>query len=161
VLSVAILFVALLAVGALPFGGGVTASSAYQYEYDQATLVVVKHVVNDGGGTAAASDFTISVNQAATVGPSSFPGSETGTQVVVTPGSYTISESGPAGYLGSYSSGCSGTIVAGATVTCTITNNDINAPLSLVTICFRGKTIVVQQKFVDALLSRGATLGPC
>jgi hypothetical protein len=33
--------------------------------------------------------------------------------------------------------------------------------VQLVTLCYRGRTIVVQQKFVARLLAKGATLGPC
>jgi Prealbumin-like fold domain len=136
-------------------------ASATQYEYNQGHLIVVKHVVNDSGRTATAGDFTMTIGGVVAVGGNSFPGSESGTDKVVTTGSYSVSESGPAGYLSTFSSGCSGTIGAGQTVTCTVTNDDTPAPLDLVTMCFRGRTIVVQQKFVAALLAQGATLGPC
>src|SRR5262249_53753871 len=45
-----------------------------------ATLTVVKHVVNTGGGTRAASDWTLSVPGAS---PASFAGSESGTSVTI------------------------------------------------------------------------------
>jgi hypothetical protein len=136
-------------------------AAATQYEYNTGHLIVVKHVVNDSGGTAVASNFTMTIGGVVASGGNSFPGSETGTDKIVTTGSYSVSEAGPAGYLSTFSSGCSGMIAAGQTVTCTVTNNDINAPLDLVTMCFRGNTIVVQQKFVARLLAQGATLGPC
>jgi large repetitive protein len=117
--------------------------------------------VNDSGRTAVASDFTMTIGGVVAVGGNSFPGSEAGTDKVVTTGSYSVSESGPAGYLSTFSSGCSGTISAGQTVTCTVTNDDTPAPLDLVTLCFHNRTIVVQQKFVAALLAQGARLGPC
>jgi hypothetical protein len=138
-----------------------SATAALAYEYNNGHLIVVKHVVNDNGRSAVASDFTMTIGGVVASGGNSFPGSEAGTDKVVTTGSYSVTEAGPAGYLSSFSSGCSGTISAGQTVTCTVTNNDIAAPLDLVTLCFRNRTIVVQQKFVAGLVARGARLGPC
>jgi hypothetical protein len=89
------------------------------------TLRVIKHVVNDNSGTSAAADFTINVTGTSPT-PSTFPGAESpGTNVTITAGSYSVTETGPAGYVGFFSAGCSGTIAAGQTKTCTITNNDI------------------------------------
>jgi Prealbumin-like fold domain len=136
-------------------------AAATQYEYNTGHLIVVKHVVNDNGRTATAGNFTMTIGGVVAQGGNSFPGSELGTDKVVTTGSYSVSEAGPAGYASTFSSGCSGTISAGQTVTCTVTNNDIAAPLDLVTLCFHGRTIVVQQKFVASLLAQGAKLGPC
>src|SRR5206468_2623656 len=60
-----------------------------------ATLVVIKHVVNDNGGSAVASDFTMSVT-GSNPAPSSFPGAESpGTSVGIDAGSYSVSEAGP------------------------------------------------------------------
>jgi hypothetical protein len=82
------------------------------------TLTVIKHVINDNGGTSTAKDFTIGVSR-------TFPGAESpGTDVALTPGSFSISETGPAGYTQSLSGDCSGTINAGDNKVCTITNND-------------------------------------
>ena len=89
-----------------------------------ATLHVVKTVINDDGGTAVASDFTIEVAGTNVSNPS-FAGSETGVDVTLDAGSYSITETGLSGYLQSGSGNCSGTIAAGETKTCTITNNDI------------------------------------
>ena len=148
------------AFGAL--GAAEPASATAQYEYNTAHLVVVKHVVNDNGRTAVASDFTLTIGGIVAGGGNSFPGSESGTDKLVIVGTnYSVSEAGPAGYLATFSSGCSGSISAGQTITCTVTNNDTAAPLDLVTLCFRGSTIVVQQKFVARLLAQGARLGPC
>jgi hypothetical protein len=141
--------------------GSFGTASGSAYEYQQGHLIVVKHVIDDDGGTASASDFTMTIGGVVATGGNSFPGSESGTDKVVSTGGYSVSEAGPAGYLSSFSSGCSGTISAGQTVTCTVTNNDTHTPLDLVTLCFRHKTIVVQQKFVARLLAQGATLGPC
>ena len=37
-------------------------SYGYQYEYQTAHLIVIKHVVKDNGGSAVASDFTMTIN---------------------------------------------------------------------------------------------------
>jgi hypothetical protein len=88
------------------------------------TLIVIKHVVNDNGGQANAVNFTMNVNGVIAV-PQSFPGAESpGTTVTVAPGSYTVTETGPGGYAQSNSADCSGTIAAGETKTCTVTNDD-------------------------------------
>lgn len=89
-----------------------------------ATLHVVKTVINDDGGTATASDFTMNVT-GTNVSTSTFAGSETGVEVTLDAGSYEVTEIGLPGYLQSGSVDCSGTIEAGETKTCTITNNDI------------------------------------
>ncbi len=56
-------------------------------------LKVIKHVINDNGGTASASDFTMYV-----YGNNpllwSFPGSETGTDVKIGQGGYGVYENG-------------------------------------------------------------------
>ncbi len=89
-----------------------------------ATLNVIKTVINDDGGTAVASDFTINVS-GTNVFPSSFAGSEGGVEVILDAGSYEVTEDVLMGYSVSYSDDCSGTIKAGETKTCTITNDDI------------------------------------
>jgi hypothetical protein len=88
-----------------------------------ATLIVIKHVINDNGGTAVAGDFTMSVTNSAN--PANFPGDEGGTSLGVNPGAYSVSESGPSGYTESDSADCSGNIALGETKTCTVTNDDI------------------------------------
>ncbi|MDP3982006.1 MAG: ice-binding family protein [bacterium] len=94
-------------------------------EPEPAILNVIKTVVNDDGGTAVASNFTITVT-GTNVSPSSFAGSEAGVEVTLDAGSYSVAETaGPSGYLASGSGDCSGTIAAGETKTCTIANNDI------------------------------------
>jgi hypothetical protein len=89
------------------------------------TLIVKKHVINDAGGTAMASDFTLSVT-GGNATPDSFVGDESGTAVTLEAGSYSVSETGgPAGYLAGFSSECSGTIAAGETKTCIVTNDQV------------------------------------
>ena len=93
-----------------------------------ATLHVIKHVVNDSGGSASAANFTLSVS-GTSPSPASFPGAESpGTTVTLGAGSYSVSEIGPSGYTSSFSADCSGTIAAGETKTCTVTNDDVAAP---------------------------------
>ena len=97
-----------------------------------ATLIVIKQVINDDGGTKAASDFTMTINGVTATGGNSFPGAESpGTTRTVTLGSYSISETGPSGYNESQSADCSGTIAAGQTKTCTITNDDVPIVLTM------------------------------
>jgi len=94
-----------------------------QMECGAATLTVTKHVINDNGGMATASSFTMRVN--ATNGSVSFPGVETGVNIAVSAGAYSVSEDNVSGYASSTSSGCSGATANGEHKTCTITNNDI------------------------------------
>jgi probable HAF family extracellular repeat protein len=89
-----------------------------------ATLIVVKHVVNDSGGTATAADFKMNVI-GNTPSPALFAGDESGTNVTLQAGDYSINEAGPIGYVMSLSADCTGTIAIGEIKTCTITNDDI------------------------------------
>ncbi|MEO6143719.1 MAG: hypothetical protein ABIP19_07060, partial [Dermatophilaceae bacterium] len=90
-------------------------------------LTLVKEVVNTDGGTSGPEDWTLSA-----VGPTTLSG-KTGdaavSNAVVSPGGYTLSESGPSGYTSSAWS-CGNkvvtanavTLAAGESVSCTITN---------------------------------------
>jgi uncharacterized repeat protein (TIGR01451 family) len=100
---------------------------------DQAAhLVVIKHVVNDNGGTAAAGDFTLD-SGGANDSPDDFAGAESpGTSVTLDAGSYAVTETGPSGYTRSDSADCSGTIALGETKTCTVTNDDQAATLTVI-----------------------------
>jgi hypothetical protein len=102
-----------------------------------ATLTVIKHVINNDGGNKNASDFNITVT-GQSPSPTHFTGNESGTTVTVKPGSYSIDEGTHNGYTRTLSSGCSGTISAGQTATCTITNDDIAPKLKLVKIVSGG-----------------------
>ena len=82
------------------------------------SLDVIKHVV---GGNKTASAFTLSVKGTNAI-PASFAGSENGTMVALSPGHYSVSESGPSGYASVLSPGCSGTVASGQNLTCTVTN---------------------------------------
>src|SRR5207249_763665 len=54
-------------------------------------LVVIKHVVNDNGGTKTAADFTLSVS-GDSASPASFAGDENGTTVTLAAGPYSVDE---------------------------------------------------------------------
>jgi len=98
----------------------------------QPTLTVIKHVINDNGGIAVASDFTMNVT-ATNPSQASFAGAESpGTTITLDAGSYSVDESAFSGYSKSLSADCSGTIAIGDTKTCTITNDDIAPTLKLV-----------------------------
>lgn len=95
-------------------------------------LTVIKHVVNDNGGTATASSFTMSVT-GTNVSSASFAGAENpGTTVTLNAGSFSVGEGTHTGYTQTASSDCSGTIAIGEHKTCTITNDDIAPLLTLV-----------------------------
>ncbi|MCB9110715.1 MAG: sortase [Anaerolineales bacterium] len=103
------------------------------------TLTLQKTVVNDNGGTALDTAWTL--NAAGPTPISGVEGNAAVTNAVVTPGTYTLTESGgPSGYTQTGLS-CSGaadanpadglTIALGETVTCTFTNNDVAPTLTL------------------------------
>jgi hypothetical protein len=96
-----------------------------------ATLIVIKHGINDNGGTAVASNFTLDSGGANDT-PDDFAGDEAGTSVTLDAGSYSVSETGPSGYTRSDSADCAGTIANGETKTCTVTNDDQAATLIVI-----------------------------
>ncbi len=92
-----------------------------------ASLIVIKNLFNDNGGTLGAGAFTMNVT-GTNVSTPSFPGAATpGTTVTLSAGSYSVAETPVAGYVTTYSADCSATAVIGVTKTCTITNDDIIA----------------------------------
>jgi hypothetical protein len=107
----------------------VQASASTTVVCQLAHLIVIKHVVNDNGGTSLAGDFAMTINGVTAEGGNSFAGAETpGTdKTLSTVGSYNVTESGPSGYGVTFSADCAGTVAFGQTKTCTVTNND-NAP---------------------------------
>jgi hypothetical protein len=94
-------------------------------------LILVNQVVNDNGGTATTTDWTLSASGLTPISGAGFVTSETTNNF--TAGTYTLSESGgPSGYTSS-SWSCSGdvansgnsiTLGIGQNSTCTIINND-------------------------------------
>jgi uncharacterized repeat protein (TIGR01451 family) len=99
---------------------------------------VVKHVVNDNGGAAVASNWSLHLkNGANEVTGSPQAGSETGDTYTVSAGSYSVSETGgPSGYAATFSGDCNATgavtVSVGQEKTCTITNNDIAPRLTVI-----------------------------
>ena len=97
-------------------------------------LTIAKHVVNDNGGTATASSFTLHIKQGTSdVTGSPTSGSETGTDFQLLPATYTVSEDAHSGYaqtsivcLNTTDSvsivGNSVNLLAGKNYLCTITN---------------------------------------
>jgi hypothetical protein len=92
-----------------------------------AHLKLVKVISNLFGGTAQATDFTLTAN-----GPTPLSG-KGGAESDVSAGTYALTESGPSGYTGVWS--CSGatltagqiTLALGQSATCTVTNSDAKA----------------------------------
>src|SRR6266576_1416499 len=72
------------------------------------TLVVKKHVINNDGGTKAASDFTMNVTGANVAPLGYFRCDDTGIRVPVNAGSYSVDEGDVSGYTKSIGSDCSG-----------------------------------------------------
>ena len=102
----------------------------------QPQLTVIKTVINDNGGTAVASDFTMDV-MGTNPSLASFPGDAAGTTITLDAGPYSVTETGPAGYTPSQSANCNGVIAAGQSLTCTFTNDDI--PPAMLTVI---KTVI-------------------
>lgn len=100
-------------------------------QQQQTTLTLLKEVTNTNGGTAVDTDFTLTFT-----GPSNGSGIEGQAPITnanVTPGAYTLTETGPAAYDltaitctgGADANGLDGlTLTAGENVTCTFFNND-------------------------------------
>lgn len=81
----------------IPNGGSATCTITND---DQtASLTVIKHVVNDNGGTKNAGDFTMNVTGANVLPSASFAGAESpGTTVTLDAGSYSVDETPVFGY---------------------------------------------------------------
>ena len=101
-------------------------------------LTLIKQVVNDDGGTAAPTDWTLTADGPTPVSGSTGDDAVTSAPVMV--GEYELSENGPAGY-GASDWECTGasetttdtvTLAEGDEVTCTIVNDDQPARLTLV-----------------------------
>src|SRR5919106_1325456 len=108
------------------------------------TLLVTKQVINEGGGEAEPSDFTITVDGNNPT-PSSFDGSSSGTSIQLFEGRYQVTESGPdANYTSALSKECSGNIREGESKRCTITNTYSEPPPPDTT-----ATIIVTKKVVN------------
>ncbi len=90
-----------------------------------AHLIVIKHVMNDNGGTATASSFSTTISGVSTATPTAAGTEAPGVDnVLTTVGSYSVDEGAHVGYTKTLSTDCTGTIALGQTKTCTITNDD-------------------------------------
>src|SRR5260221_10413128 len=104
------------------------------------TVVVIKHVINDDGGTETASNFSMTVTGTNVLPSATFPGAESpGTTVTLNAGAYSVDESADSGYSKTFGTDCSGSIANGETKTCTITNDDRS-----------GKVIVIKHVVNDS-----------
>jgi hypothetical protein len=98
-----------------------------------AHLKLVKEVINDNGGTAVATDFTLSA-----AGPTPISGAG-GAGSDVSAGTYDLSETALPGYsagswscVGGTQDGASVTLALAQSATCTITNDDIQPKLTVI-----------------------------
>jgi hypothetical protein len=118
----------------IPSGGAVVCTITNTAVVPRLTLV--KDLVLEHGGGASATDWTLSAD-----GPTPISGATDSAAVTSAPvrvGSYTLSESGPAGYAtdgwqctGDSLVGATVTLAEGVDVTCTVTNRDRPATLTL------------------------------
>ena len=125
----------------VPDGGSATCTITN--DDDAPSLTLDKVVVNDNGGTAAESDWTL---DAAGPTPLSGPGAAGNTDVVSGPsfdqGTYTLSETGGLGTsdytasawvcVGGTQAGSDITVGLGESATCTITNDDISPTITII-----------------------------
>jgi hypothetical protein len=81
----------------------------------------LKVILRVSGGAAVPSAFKVHVRGGSVKPHATFPGSKQGTKVSLNHGSYSVSAKGPKGYKEKASGGCSGTLGAGKSKTCTIT----------------------------------------
>ena len=103
-------------------------------------IIVTKRVINEGGGSARPSDFTITVDGNNPT-PASFDGSSSGTTVTLEPGRYSVTENPLPDYTSSSSNDCTGTVSAGQTKQCVITNTYSASPPPVTT----GEIIVTKR----------------
>ena len=121
-------------VTSVTIGLGETKTCTFVNDDDAPSLKLIKHVINDNGGTADASAWTLSA------GANSVTGSETAVEATNQAGTYALSETGPSGYTLT-SLTCddapgtqvtSVTIGLGETKTCTFVNDDDAPSLKLI-----------------------------
>jgi Prealbumin-like fold domain len=135
--------------GSITITAGGSATCTITNNDQAATLIVIKHVINDNGGSKVAADFTINVT-GGSVSDDSFPGAESpGTTVTLNAGNYSVDESSDLGYTKTLGNDCSGTIANGASKTCTITNDDKPNAVSMVT---RQRVILHDRALISGIL---------
>ncbi len=121
----------------ITLGLGETASCEVTNTDDPVTLTLTKTVVNDDGGTAVDTDWTLTATGPVTIQGSEGDAAITGANVNV--GTYTLTESGPSGYTNQgwtctgdgTQSGNQITLGLGDSATCDVTNDDDPATLTL------------------------------
>lgn len=96
-----------------------------------ATITVIKQIINDNGGNNVVADYQLFVDNGIVATPVT---SGVSTQVVA--GAYVINETGVEGYSPSFSGDCDVngqiSLISGDNKTCTITNNDLPANITLI-----------------------------
>ena len=98
------------------------------------TLIVVTNVVNTNMGVLSASNFTDTVTGTNVLPSSTIVGSASGTTVTLTAGTYSVAQDPSVGYDVSYSADCTGSVAAGQTETCTVTDQDKSLPAPVCTL---------------------------
>ena len=100
--------------------------------FGTAELTLIKEVVNDSGGTAVVSDFALKATGSGNI--SGITGDAAITDASVAPGGYSLTESGPSNYIGTWSCtagtlvGNSLTLNAGDKAVCILRNDDVFVP---------------------------------
>ncbi|MEA1929662.1 MAG: hypothetical protein U9M92_02145 [Patescibacteria group bacterium] len=96
-----------------------------------ATVTVIKEIVNDNGGDNVIDDFQLYVDNGTVATPVT-----SGVSTLVVDGDYIVSETGVSGYVASFSGDCDANgrlmLMPGDNKTCTITNNDLPANITLI-----------------------------
>lgn len=96
-----------------------------------AKLTVIKQIVNDNGGNNVVADYQLFADNSTTI-----IGITSGVETNVSPGDYTITETGVQGYVASFSGDCDVngqlSLASGDDKTCIITNNDLPANITLI-----------------------------
>jgi hypothetical protein len=117
---------------------GGTATCTITNNDQAATLIVKKLVINDNGGTKAATDFTFSVNGATAVSflqdPNDADTKKGENTLTVNASTYSVTEPTVSGYTTTYDNCTNVAIANGGTATCTITNDDQAAAPSIATV---------------------------
>ena len=128
----------------ITLGPGETKTCVITNDDQAGSLTLVKHIVNDNGGTAGVGAFNIVTSAGSPSWTESPAGTFTSQTFSVNTGSSTFSEQDVTGYsegtwsctpvaaTGTAFSGGSVTLANGQTTTCTITNNDDAGSLTLV-----------------------------
>lgn len=113
-------------VATAPQGNGGGNGGGNENRPGQGTLIVIKNVVNDNGGSLTPADFTLQLF-ATNASQASIIGSATGVSVTLDAGTYALREADSKNYAATFSADCEGSIAANETKTCTVTNNDPSA----------------------------------